>query len=58
MKAYIGQIICNDKGKIMGKVVRIVHSETGNIAYFVPVFTEVGFGDLKYYRSESGDLLE
>lgn len=43
---------------MMGKIVRIVHSSAGNIAYFVPVFTEVSFGDLKYYRSESGELLE
>ena len=54
MKAYVGQVIYNDEGKMMGQIVRI---EKGNI-FYVPVFTPVSFGRIKYYRSESGEQLE
>lgn len=55
MKPYIGQVICNDEGEIMGKVVRISRPTPDQvILYFVPVFTSIGFGQAKYYRSEDG----
>lgn len=59
MKAYVGQIICNDEGEIVGKVVRIHEAIPGeNTLYHVPFGTPIGFGQAKYYRSEDGRELE
>ncbi|AVD99701.1 hypothetical protein HWB51_gp111 [Mycobacterium phage Cuke] len=58
MKPYIGQAICNDQGRIMGSIVRIVHSASGDTLFYVPLFTPVYFGDAKFYRSEDGKKLD